>query len=69
MLKVLKEKLVIVTTERDEARTELEFLEKNLSIKDNIPHPENSMSWLGYVHQLLDVDQMVNTKLQNLLKQ
>ena len=40
----LKEKLVIVTKERDEARTELEFLKKNISMKDYIPHPENARS-------------------------
>ena len=67
-LEVLKEKLVIVTSKRNEARTELGFFEKNLSMKDYRPHPENAMSWLGNVHHLHDVDQMVNTKLQNLLK-
>ena len=44
----LKEKFVIVTRERNEARTELEFLKKNLSMKDYAPHHENAMSWLGY---------------------
>ena len=43
-LEVLKEKLVIVTRERNEARTELEFLKKNLSMKDNRPHLENAIS-------------------------
>ena len=38
-------------------------------MKDYAPHPENAMSWLGYVRQLHDVDQMVKTELQNLLKQ
>ena len=51
-----KEKFVVVTRERYEARMELEFLKKNLSMKDYAPHPENAMSWLGYVHQLYDVD-------------
>ena len=58
-----------VTRERDEGRTELEFLKKNLSIKDYALHPENAMFWLGYVHHLHDVDQIVKTELQNLLKE
>ena len=43
-LEELKENLVIVTREKDEARTELEFLKKNLSMKDYAPHLENAMS-------------------------
>jgi len=67
-LEGLKEKLANVTKEKDEARTKLEFLKKNLSMMDYKPRAENAMSWLGYIHKLLDVDDMVNTEINNLLK-
>jgi len=38
-------------------------------MKDYRPRSENAMSWLGYVHELLDMDQLVNLELKNLFKQ
>jgi hypothetical protein len=63
----LEEKLKNVTKERDEARIELQFLKSNL-IKDLRPREEHAMSWLAYVHKLMDVDDMVNAEIKNLVK-
>ena len=62
----LKEQLAMVTRERDEALAELEFLKKNVGMKDIKPRPEDAMSWLGYVHRLMDVETMVHNEMDNI---
>jgi RING-H2 zinc finger domain len=62
------QKLEVANKERDEARAELESLQRTLTKVDYTPCQKTTMPWLGWIHRLQDRETMVSKAQHDLKK-
>jgi hypothetical protein len=58
-LELVLQKLEVTIKERNEARMQLDSLQRTLGMGQYKPRSDETLSWLGWVHQLNNREDMV----------